>query len=177
MESGLHNFQYCLQSFATGIVAWYRAQNGSPHHGFCMGRSERDSSRHPCAPHYAQTGVDEKGNTQSRGGQETFRKVDPQVSPIIVKGRLLLSFLCLTRSEWSALNLLCVGFGQQICSPVGPKCSDCLNKDLCPSSSCLVNSSQLPLGMGFEMSTKSKGKKAKSNSASAVKTKKIKIEK
>ena len=85
--------------------------------------------------------------------------------------------MLLCRSEWSDLNLLCVGFGQQVCSPVAPKCSDCLNKDLCPSSSCLVNSSGLPLGIGFEMSTKSKGKKAKSNSVSAVKTKKIKIEK
>lgn len=82
------------------------------------------------------------------------------------------------RSEWSDLNLLCVGFGQQVCHPVSPKCSECLNKDLCPSSSCLV-STGLPLGIGFEVSTKSKAKKAKSTLVSSDKrqSKKIKIEK
>ena len=80
----------------------------------------------------------------------------------------------LCRSEWSDLNLLCVGFGQQICNPVGPKCSECLNKDLCPSSSCLV-SSGLPLGIGFEVGTKSKGKR--SSTSTKPKTKKIKVEK
>ena len=77
------------------------------------------------------------------------------------------------RTKWSDLNLLFVGFGQQICTPVGPKCSDCMNKDLCPSSSCGV-STGLPLGLGIEISTKSKGKRgAKSNS---VKSKKVKVE-
>ncbi|KAK8729215.1 hypothetical protein OTU49_008679, partial [Cherax quadricarinatus] len=33
---------------------------------------------------------------------------------------------------WSDTNLLMVGFGQQICLPVGPKCSQCLNATLCP---------------------------------------------
>lgn len=33
---------------------------------------------------------------------------------------------------WSETNLLMVGFGQQICLPVGPKCSECLNVTLCP---------------------------------------------
>ncbi|XP_039290277.1 endonuclease III-like protein 1 isoform X2 [Nilaparvata lugens] len=33
---------------------------------------------------------------------------------------------------WFEVNHLMVGFGQQICKPVGPKCSDCLNKQLCP---------------------------------------------
>ena len=80
---------------------------------------------------------------------------------------------CVVRSEWSDLNLLFVGFGQQVCSPVGPKCSECLNKDLCPSSSCGV-STGLPLGLGIEVSTKSKGKRgSKSNS---TKPKKVKVE-
>lgn len=33
---------------------------------------------------------------------------------------------------WSETNLLMVGFGQQQCLPVGPKCYDCLNVNLCP---------------------------------------------
>ncbi|XP_068204899.1 endonuclease III-like protein 1 isoform X2 [Palaemon carinicauda] len=33
---------------------------------------------------------------------------------------------------WSEINLLMVGFGQQICLPVGPQCNGCLNVTLCP---------------------------------------------
>ncbi|CAG0889399.1 unnamed protein product [Darwinula stevensoni] len=33
---------------------------------------------------------------------------------------------------WSEINWLLVGFGQEICTPVSPKCSQCLNKSLCP---------------------------------------------
>ncbi|KAK7068350.1 Endonuclease III-like protein 1 [Halocaridina rubra] len=35
-------------------------------------------------------------------------------------------------SIWSETNLLMVGFGQQICLPVGPLCHQCLNNKLCP---------------------------------------------
>ncbi|KAA0193365.1 hypothetical protein HAZT_HAZT000803 [Hyalella azteca] len=38
----------------------------------------------------------------------------------------------LPRELWSEVNLLLVGFGQQICLPIHPKCNGCLNKDLCP---------------------------------------------
>ena len=41
------------------------------------------------------------------------------------------------RSEWSEINWLLVGFGQQICLPVNPKCSECLNKDICPASTAI----------------------------------------
>jgi len=40
----------------------------------------------------------------------------------------------LPHSLWSELNMLLVGFGQQQCTPVKPKCSTCLNRQLCPSS-------------------------------------------
>jgi len=33
---------------------------------------------------------------------------------------------------WSEVNHLLVGFGQQICRPVGPHCDSCLNVQLCP---------------------------------------------
>ncbi|GFO47672.1 endonuclease iii homolog [Plakobranchus ocellatus] len=38
----------------------------------------------------------------------------------------------LPRELWSEINHLLVGFGQQTCLPVGPKCSECLNKSICP---------------------------------------------
>jgi len=30
------------------------------------------------------------------------------------------------------VNHLLVGFGQEICRPIGPKCGGCLCKDICP---------------------------------------------
>ncbi|GMS89948.1 hypothetical protein PENTCL1PPCAC_12123, partial [Pristionchus entomophagus] len=41
----------------------------------------------------------------------------------------------LPREEWARVNKLLVGFGQQICQPVRPKCSYCLLNTTCPSSS------------------------------------------
>jgi len=38
----------------------------------------------------------------------------------------------LPKDKWTEINWLLVGFGQEICLPVGPKCGDCLNKELCP---------------------------------------------
>ncbi|XP_076246709.1 nth-like DNA glycosylase 1 [Calliopsis andreniformis] len=40
----------------------------------------------------------------------------------------------LPRDQWSEVNHLLVGFGQEICVPRFPKCSECLNKDICPSA-------------------------------------------
>ncbi|GAB1598292.1 endonuclease III-like protein 1 [Argonauta hians] len=34
---------------------------------------------------------------------------------------------------WSEVNHLLVGFGQQLCRPINPFCSDCLNRELCPT--------------------------------------------
>lgn len=41
----------------------------------------------------------------------------------------------LPRKLWGNINLLFVGFGQQICQPRAPRCDDCLNRETCPSSS------------------------------------------
>ncbi|KAK3579456.1 hypothetical protein CHS0354_028258 [Potamilus streckersoni] len=38
----------------------------------------------------------------------------------------------LPREYWKDINHLLVGFGQQICLPVGPKCGKCLNREICP---------------------------------------------
>jgi len=38
----------------------------------------------------------------------------------------------LPKEEWEVLNILLVGFGQQTCLPVGPRCSNCLNRTICP---------------------------------------------
>uniref|UniRef100_A0A3Q2QJJ5 Endonuclease III-like protein 1 n=1 Tax=Fundulus heteroclitus TaxID=8078 RepID=A0A3Q2QJJ5_FUNHE len=40
----------------------------------------------------------------------------------------------LPRELWSEINWLLVGFGQQLCLPVNPLCSVCLNQYSCPSS-------------------------------------------
>lgn len=40
----------------------------------------------------------------------------------------------LPRVLWSEINGLLVGFGQQICLPVHPRCQACLNKALCPAA-------------------------------------------
>ncbi|KAG7491422.1 hypothetical protein MATL_G00003410 [Megalops atlanticus] len=40
----------------------------------------------------------------------------------------------LPRELWSEINWLLVGFGQQVCLPVGPMCSLCLNQHCCPSA-------------------------------------------
>ncbi|XP_006893938.1 PREDICTED: endonuclease III-like protein 1 [Elephantulus edwardii] len=39
----------------------------------------------------------------------------------------------LPRELWGEINSLLVGFGQQTCLPVRPRCQDCLNQDLCPT--------------------------------------------
>ena len=38
----------------------------------------------------------------------------------------------LPRNKWEPINVLLVGFGQTLCRPVGPLCSDCPVRDLCP---------------------------------------------
>ncbi|XP_056136186.1 endonuclease III-like protein 1 isoform X2 [Lampris incognitus] len=40
----------------------------------------------------------------------------------------------LPREMWSEINWLLVGFGQQVCLPVSPLCSVCLNQHICPSA-------------------------------------------
>uniref|UniRef100_A0A8C3SIL5 Endonuclease III-like protein 1 n=1 Tax=Chelydra serpentina TaxID=8475 RepID=A0A8C3SIL5_CHESE len=41
----------------------------------------------------------------------------------------------LPRDLWSEINWLLVGFGQQTCLPVNPRCKECLNRDICPARS------------------------------------------
>lgn len=40
----------------------------------------------------------------------------------------------LPRELWSEINWLLVGFGQQVCLPINPLCSMCLNQHHCPSA-------------------------------------------
>ncbi|XP_038007029.1 endonuclease III-like protein 1 isoform X2 [Motacilla alba alba] len=40
----------------------------------------------------------------------------------------------LPRDLWKEINWLLVGFGQQTCLPVNPRCSQCLNQDICPAA-------------------------------------------
>lgn len=38
----------------------------------------------------------------------------------------------LPQDKWTEINWLLVGFGQQVCLPQRPKCTECLNKHMCP---------------------------------------------
>ncbi|PJF19851.1 Endonuclease III-like protein 1-like protein, partial [Paramicrosporidium saccamoebae] len=40
----------------------------------------------------------------------------------------------LPRELWTDINPLLVGFGQTVCLPVKPKCSDCLLNSTCPAA-------------------------------------------
>ncbi|NXT84330.1 NTH protein, partial [Zapornia atra] len=40
----------------------------------------------------------------------------------------------LPRDLWREINWLLVGFGQQTCLPVNPRCNQCLNQDICPAA-------------------------------------------
>ncbi|NXV31272.1 NTH protein, partial [Rissa tridactyla] len=40
----------------------------------------------------------------------------------------------LPRDLWREINWLLVGFGQQTCLPVHPRCNECLNQDICPAA-------------------------------------------
>jgi len=39
----------------------------------------------------------------------------------------------LPEDRWTEINWLLVGFGQEVCLPVGPRCGECLNRQLCPT--------------------------------------------
>jgi endonuclease-3 len=38
----------------------------------------------------------------------------------------------LPKELWQEVNILLVGFGQTICTPINPKCDLCLNNNICP---------------------------------------------
>jgi len=38
----------------------------------------------------------------------------------------------LPKDRWLEINWLLVGFGQQVCVPINPKCGECLNRKICP---------------------------------------------
>lgn len=46
----------------------------------------------------------------------------------------------LPREYWREINHLLVGFGQTICTPLRPKCDECYNNVICPSSSSMSGS-------------------------------------
>ncbi|OAE33874.1 hypothetical protein AXG93_1921s1220 [Marchantia polymorpha subsp. ruderalis] len=40
----------------------------------------------------------------------------------------------LPKDEWNSINPLLVGFGQTVCTPLRPHCTDCLINQLCPAA-------------------------------------------
>lgn len=65
------------------------------------------------------------------------------------------------RSEWSNLNLMMVGFGQTLCSPQKPKCEECLNRNICPSSTACNDATMGGLAGNYSPDALTTGKKKK----------------
>lgn len=40
----------------------------------------------------------------------------------------------LPQSHWNDINWLMVGFGQTVCTPLRPKCADCISNKICPNA-------------------------------------------
>lgn len=120
-------------------------------------------SWHTCASHLRSPGLAPKtcqepgGNAQSLGRvaaqvgcsalnlilycvSKTHTLVSPHYSCLkVYRTESLYNFFSkvtffLPRELWSEINWLLVGFGQQVCLPVNPLCSVCLNQHNCPSA-------------------------------------------
>lgn len=50
----------------------------------------------------------------------------------------------LPRDVWAEINVLLVGFGQQQCLPIGPRCDGCLNASICPVGTGAASPSATP---------------------------------
>lgn len=82
----------------------------------------------------------------------------------------------LPQEYWSQINHLLVGFGQTICTPIGPKCSDCFNNSICPSANLKKEPKKEP--KSSQGKVKVNAKKAKpSVDDSQSSLKKVKLEK
>ncbi len=106
---------------------------------------------HPRSPNLKQTRMDQEGDQDTRGDTESSRGVVATVTsifgPVVANIHLYMItsqqfhwstvLICLPSSHrdlWSEINWLLVGFGQQVCLPVAPLCSVCLNQHTCPSA-------------------------------------------
>lgn len=67
---------------------------------------------------------------------------------------------------WGEINHMLVGFGQTICTPLRPKCTECYNNVICPSST---------VGMKKEPKREPKKKKPKAEAKKSTK-RKVKVE-
>jgi adenine-specific DNA glycosylase len=75
----------------------------------------------------------------------------------------------LPRELWGEINLLLVGFGQQICQPRQPQCHKCSNAAICPTAAMVASQ---PPGQGSTQAAKRKPHSgASSSSSSSKKTK------
>ena len=64
-----------------GVSAGNWSQDGSSHHGFCLGGGEWHSSGHTCPSYHPQAGLDAERGQKSRGGSQDLGAVVPQVCP------------------------------------------------------------------------------------------------
>lgn len=93
---------------------------------------------HTRSPHLQQARLAQETNKDSRGNTEISGGVAAQVTVAtsVVKMELEradAAHSCF-RELWREINWLLVGFGQQVCLPISPLCSLCLNQHHCPSA-------------------------------------------
>lgn len=81
----------------------------------------------------------------------------------------------LPRELWSEINWLLVGFGQQVCLPVNPLCSVCLNQHSCPSAH-KISPTKRPKAGSPRSPTSSLTTKTEPEQQSAVKHERTKTE-
>ncbi|CAK6973472.1 endonuclease III-like protein 1 [Scomber scombrus] len=81
----------------------------------------------------------------------------------------------LPRELWSEINWLLVGFGQQVCLPINPLCSMCLNQHSCPSAH-KTSPTKRPKAGSPRSPSPTSSFKAKTEPGSAVKDERIKEE-
>uniref|UniRef100_A0A915ILS4 Endonuclease III homolog n=1 Tax=Romanomermis culicivorax TaxID=13658 RepID=A0A915ILS4_ROMCU len=55
----------------------------------------------------------------------------------------------LPKKLWEEINVLLVGFGQQVCTPLRPKCNVCLNQSICPFNGKTAENDQLAKNLDF----------------------------
>lgn len=77
-------------------------------------------------------GLNVFGDDDIQKRQFLFIFHDPAVDHLKSVYDVAMTLCC--RELWSEINWLLVGFGQQVCLPVNPLCSVCLNQHNCPSA-------------------------------------------
>ena len=94
-----------------------------------------DRRRHARAPNSQSAPLGQKTNKDARTNAKELGRVATKVPTYMFFSFNTIAFTFVPRELWKNVNLILVGFGQQICVPVSPRCHGCSNSSMCPSSS------------------------------------------